>query len=78
MLGVRRRDLDFLTQWTSARPYLWVLAGNRHELVALRASDGTREWSHQFPETIRGIGASSEVLYVGTLGGPIFAYTPKP
>ena len=68
-------------EWTSARPYLWrgtVLAGNRRELVALRLSDGAREWSHQFPETVRGIGTSDEVLYVGTLKGPIFAYPPKP
>jgi outer membrane protein assembly factor BamB len=67
--------------WTSARPYLWgdaVLAGNRHELVAFRATDGARKWSYQFPETIRGIGTSPEVLYVGTLNGPIFAYTPRP
>jgi hypothetical protein len=67
-------------EWTSARPYLWrgiVLAGDRRELVAFRSSDGAREWSHQFPETVRGIGTSDEVLYVGTLKGPIFAYSPK-
>lgn len=68
-------------QWTSARPYLWhdvVLAGNRRELVAFRASDGARQWSHEFPETIRGIGTAPDVLYVGTLAGPVFAYAPKP
>jgi outer membrane protein assembly factor BamB len=68
-------------EWTSARPYLWrdlVLAGNRHELVAIRSSDGTRQWSHQFPETVRGIGTSADILYVGTLKGPIFAFSPKP
>jgi outer membrane protein assembly factor BamB len=67
--------------WTSARPYLWrdlVLAGNRHELVALRSSDGARQWTHQFPETVRGIGTSADILYVGTLKGPIFAFSPKP
>jgi eukaryotic-like serine/threonine-protein kinase len=66
-------------EWTSARPYLWrdfVLAGNRHELIALRAADGSRAWSFQFPETVRGIGMSPDVLYVGTLKGPIFAYSP--
>jgi len=68
-------------EWTSARPYLWhgaVLAGNRRELVAFRSSDGARQWSHQFPETVRGIGTSPDVLYVGTLKGPIFAYSPNP
>ncbi len=67
--------------WTSARPYLWrgvVLAGNRRELVAFRSSDGVRQWSYQFPETVRGIGTSDEILYVGTLKGPIFAYSPNP
>jgi outer membrane protein assembly factor BamB len=67
-------------EWTSNRPYVWrgtVLAGNRHELVALRLSDGGREWSHQFPEVIRGIGTSDDVLYVGSLKGPIFAYAAK-
>jgi outer membrane protein assembly factor BamB len=68
-------------EWTSARPYLWrdlVLAGNRHELVAFRSSDGARQWSHQFPETVRGIGTSADILYVGTLKGPIFAFSPRP
>lgn len=67
-------------EWTSARPYLWhkvVLAGNRQELVAVSAQDGTRLWSHVFPETVRGIGTSDEILYVGSLSGPIFAYSPR-
>ncbi len=33
-------------------------------------SDGARDWSHQFPETARGIEISDEVLYVGSLKGP--------
>jgi outer membrane protein assembly factor BamB len=62
--------------WTSARPYIWrdeVLAGDGAVLVAFRASDGTRAWSHQLPGIIRGIGVSDGVLYVGTLRGPVFA-----
>jgi hypothetical protein len=54
-----------------------VLAGNRRELVALRSADGARVWSHQFPETVRGIGTSEELLYIGSLKGPIYAYAPK-
>ena len=67
-------------EWTSARPYLWrdlVLAGDRHELIALRSADGSRAWSIQFTEAVRGVGASPDVLYVGTPKGPIFAYSPK-
>lgn len=66
-------------EWTSARPYLWhgaVIAGNRRELVAIKSTDGSRMWSHQFPETVRGIGTSDQLLYVGSLNGPIFAYVP--
>ncbi len=66
-------------EWTSARPYPWrgmIVAGNRRELVALRSADGARQWSHQFREVVRGIGTSDDVLYVGSLKGEIFAYTP--
>jgi len=66
--------------WTSARPYLWrgaILGGTRGELVAFRPTDGSREWSHEFPGTVRGIGTAPDILYVGTLKGPIFAYSPK-
>lgn len=76
-----RWSADASKQWTSARPYLWhgiVLAGNRRELVAFGHANGVRLWSHQFPEVVRGIGTSAEVLYVGSLNGPIFAYAPKP
>ena len=76
-----RWSVEASKEWTSARPYLWhgnVLAGNRRELVAFAPTDGTRVWSHQFPETVRGIGTSDEILYVGSLRGPIFAYSPKP
>ena len=66
-------------EWTSARPYFWnglVLAGDRRRLVALRPRDGAQQWSHQFPETVRGIGISNDVVFVGSLKGPIFAYVP--
>lgn len=64
--------------WTSARPYLWhhvVLLGNRGQLIALRSTDGEREWSHEFAATIRSIGNSPSVLYVGTLHGLLLAYS---
>jgi outer membrane protein assembly factor BamB len=68
-------------EWSSARPYLWrgvVLAADRREVIAFRSTDGTRTWSHKFPGTVRGIGTSGDVLYIGTLTGPIFAYVPEP
>ena len=63
-------------EWMSARPYLWrdlVLAGGRDELVAFRAGDGARVWSRQISGTVRGIGVTDAVLYVGTLKGRVFA-----
>jgi outer membrane protein assembly factor BamB len=80
-LRKQRWSVEASKERTSARPYLWqghVLAGNRRELTALATTDGTRVWSHQFPETVRGIGTSPEVRYVGSLKGSIFAYSPKP
>jgi outer membrane protein assembly factor BamB len=64
-------------EWSSARPYLWrgaVLAADRRILVAFRPTDGARQWTYRFPETVRGIGTQDEVLYVGTLAGPVFAF----
>jgi len=66
-------------EWSSARPYLWrgaVLAGDRRELVAFRSTDGARQWTYKFPETVRGVGTEDEVLYVDTMGGPVFAFAP--
>jgi len=66
--------------WTSGRPYCWrdlVLVGDNRDLVALQASNGSRSWSVSFPGVVRGVGTSPQVLYVGTLKGPIFAYAPK-
>lgn len=67
-------------EWSSARPYLWrglVLAADRRILVAFRSTDGGRQWTYKFPETVRGIGTQDEVLYVGTLTGPVFAFAPE-
>jgi outer membrane protein assembly factor BamB len=66
--------------WSSARPYLWrgaVLAADGRILVAFRSTDGARRWTHKFPETVRAIGTQDDVLYVGTLRGPVFAFAPR-
>jgi len=67
--------------WSMTRAYLWrgdVLAGNEAgEVSAFRLNDGSRQWAHLFKGTIRSIGGSGDVLYVGTLTGTIYAYTPK-
>ena len=67
--------------WSLTRAYLWrgdVLAGNEAgEVSAFRLNDGTRQWAHMFKGTIRSIGGSGETLYVGTLNGTIYAYSPR-
>jgi outer membrane protein assembly factor BamB len=67
--------------WSLTRAYVWrgdVLAGNEAgEVLAFRLNDGTRQWAHQFKGTIRSIGGAGETLYVGTLNGTIYAYSPQ-
>jgi len=66
-------------EFTSARPYLWhglVLAGDYDTLRVLRLADGSLAWTANFTGMIRGIGATDEVLYVGTLKGIVYAYAP--
>jgi outer membrane protein assembly factor BamB len=66
--------------WTSSRPYLWrhvVLAGGEHGyLAALRTRDGAPMWSDSLRGTIRAISSNANRLYIGTLGGTLFAYDP--
>jgi outer membrane protein assembly factor BamB len=63
--------------WSSSRAYAWqglALAGNEGgELFAFRLTDGQIAWSETIGGTIRGIGASPEGLYVGTLKGEVHA-----
>lgn len=64
--------------WSLTRPYLWrdcVLAGNEAgEVLAFRVNDGTKQAVHPFKGTIRSIGGTGDVLYIGTLNGTVYAY----
>ena len=66
------------SDWTMRQPLVLsstVLAGNEAgELAAFRLNDGTAQWTRQFKGTIRSIGNSANVLYVGTLQGTVYAY----
>lgn len=58
------------------RPLAWegqVIAGGRDRLVALDLADGSVLWERPVEGVPRGLGASDEALYVGTLGGEVFA-----
>ena len=68
------------SNWSLTRPFLWrssVLAGNeKGEVKAFRLSDGAEEWSTKLKGTIRSFGSDKEVLFIGTLGGTVYAYQP--
>lgn len=50
-----------------------VIAGGRDTLFALDLADGSLLWQHPIEGVPRGLGASQEALYVGTLAGKVFA-----
>jgi outer membrane protein assembly factor BamB len=58
------------------RPLAWqgqVVAGGRDFLLALDLADGQLLWERPIEGVARGLGAAEEALYVGTLGGKVFA-----
>jgi outer membrane protein assembly factor BamB len=68
------------TEWTSFRPHPFqggVLAGDDSgELFSFDLEDGTVQWTDVFRGSVRGLGSSEDVLYVGTLSGMLYAYRP--
>ena len=68
------------SNWSVTRPFLWratVLAGNEEgEVKAFRLSDGAEQWAVTLKGTIRSFGSDKEVLFIGTLGGMVYAYQP--
>jgi outer membrane protein assembly factor BamB len=66
--------------WSTHQPLLWrdlVIVGTRGgDVLGLRATDGTEAFSEHLGGVIRGLGASGDVLYIGTLAGSLFAYRP--
>jgi len=65
-------------EWTSFRPRVLedrVLVGSGDgELIALNLEDGALLESYRVHGAIRGFAASDGVLYIGTLGGRLFAH----
>jgi eukaryotic-like serine/threonine-protein kinase len=68
------------SNWSLTRPFLWrstVLAGNeKGEVKAFRLSDGAPEWTTTLKGTIRSFGGDEKLLFIGTLGGTVYAYQP--
>lgn len=66
--------------WASVEPRVshdLVLAGNcRGQVSAFSVVDGRQLWSEQFPGCIRSIGASGDLLYIGSQEGMLYAYAP--
>ncbi len=67
--------------WGTVRPYLWggeVLVSDTGHLYAYKESDHSLLWSHDFPaQLVRGIGTTSDLLYLGTMQGMVFAFSPE-
>lgn len=67
-------------KWSAPRPTVRgdsVLMGTKEgELQAYALRDGAPRWRYVFEGVLRGIGVDSGVLYVGTLGGRLYAYRP--
>jgi eukaryotic-like serine/threonine-protein kinase len=67
--------------WGTVRPYIWhgdVLVSDTGHLYAYKESDGSLAWSHDFPgQVIRGIGITPDLLYLGTMQGMVYAFSPE-
>jgi len=67
--------------WGTVRPYVWhseVLVSDKGHLYAYREGDGSLAWSHEFPgQLVRGIGITPDLLYLGTMQGMVYAFSPE-
>jgi eukaryotic-like serine/threonine-protein kinase len=64
--------------WTSTRILDWqsdvVVGTAKGELVCFSQEDGTTQWRAVFDGMVRGTGRARNTLYIGTLGGRLYAY----
>ncbi len=72
----RRAD----STWSSNQPLLWrgtVVAGTpQGEVCGIQLADGQDVFAFNVGGMVRGLGADEEILYVGTLGGTLYACRP--
>jgi eukaryotic-like serine/threonine-protein kinase len=65
---------------STAKPVVWrgsVLVGDDNgEFRALDPGNGLARWSTHFPKMVRGVGVSERTLYLGTLQGTVYAWSP--
>ena len=70
------------TTWSSFRPLVHgnvVIAGTEDgDVMAFDLSDGSLVWKHRFEGQIKGLSASGDVVYVGTLQGRVYALRLAP
>lgn len=74
--GVRWRQTT-TPRWTTMRVFVFkdmtVLGTPAGEVEAYCPADGTKAWSQRVKGTVRAIGGSEDVLYVGTTEGRLYA-----
>lgn len=76
--GDLRWSVPSSAEWRTHRPLVLddqVVAGHEGRLVGVSKEDGALLWERRIDDVPRGLGASEERLYVGTLGGEIRAMT---
>jgi hypothetical protein len=63
------------------RPYIWhgeILVSDLGHLYSYKVGDGSLAWSHNFPgQLVRGIGIPPDLLYLGTMRGMAYAFSPE-
>ncbi|MGH8638382.1 MAG: PQQ-binding-like beta-propeller repeat protein [Burkholderiales bacterium] len=80
LAGVKwRREAS--PRWTTSRVFVTgsttIVGGPFGEVTAVCVADGSPAWSHKLPvASIRSIGGTAEMLYVGTPQGALYAVRP--
>lgn len=66
--------------WDTYRPLLWdssvIVGTEKGEVCSFRISDGTLQWSRSLGGRTRGLGKSTDLLFIGDLSGRVIALSP--
>lgn len=74
--GEQKWRYESTEEWTTMRPLVRgaeLILGYEGQLLGLDLADGSLRWQREIPSLPRGLSASPELLYVGTLAGPVLA-----
>lgn len=73
-------EVNAMETWSSFQPRVWkgalLIGDSLGELLALETETGKIRWQHTLEGYLRGLGDDGSILYVGNLGGTLFAVRP--